>query len=73
MTIDVTRYTILNDRLFRVFNNYKIAVVSDLHNAKTGEDNSHLVSFIEKENPDMIAITGGLVDASKTDMEVNSR
>ena len=73
MTIDVTRYTILNDRLFRVFNNYEIAVVSDLHNAKTDEDNSHLVSFIEKENPDMIAITGDLVDASKTDMEVNSR
>lgn len=44
-----------------------------MHNAEYGENNRILISVIQKENPDMIAITGDLVDANKTDMEAAKR
>lgn len=70
ITVGVTRYSVENERLPAVFDHYKIAVVSDLHNAELGEDNKRLVSAIEKEKPDMIAITGDLVDSGRTDIGV---
>ena len=68
-TVGVTNYIVSSDKLPEAFDNYKIAVVSDVHNAEYGENNRLLISVIQKENPDMIAITGDLVDANKTDME----
>lgn len=68
-TVGVTDYIVSSDKLPEAFDNYKIAVVSDVHNAEYGENNRLLISVIQKENPDMIAITGDLVDANKTDME----
>lgn len=70
ITVGVTRYSVENERLPAVFDHYKIAVVSDLHNAELGEDNKRLVSAIEKEKPNMIAITGDLVDSGRTDIGV---
>ena len=68
-TVGVTDYIVSSDKLPEAFDNYKIAVVSDVHNAEYGENNRILIYVIQKENPDMIAITGDLVDANKTDME----
>lgn len=69
-TIGVTHYTITSDRLPDSFDHYRIAVVSDVHNAEFGKNNSKLVELIKKENPDMIAITGDLVDSNRTDLEI---
>ena len=55
VTVGTTRYTVASDRLPASFNHYKIVVVSDLHNAEFGENNSQLIKQIEKENPDIIA------------------
>lgn len=49
------------------FDGFTIAHVSDLHNHPWGE---RLIDKIEREQPDLIAITGDLVDASKTDLDV---
>lgn len=70
VTVGVTRYTVASNRLPASFDHYKIAVVSDLHNAEFGENNSRLAEMIEKEKPDIIAITGDLVDSSRTDIEI---
>lgn len=70
VTVGITHYVIKSDRLPASFNNYKIVVVSDLHNAEFGEDNGQIIEQTEKENPDIIAITGDLVDSSKTDIEI---
>lgn len=69
-TVGVTHYEVTSDKLPISFDNYKIAVVSDVHNAEYGENNSRLIALIEKQEPDMIAITGDLVDSSKTDIEI---
>lgn len=70
VTVGVTHYTVVGKRLPAAFDHYKIAVISDLHNAEFGENNSSLIYLIKKENPDMIAITGDLIDSGKTDIEI---
>lgn len=70
MTVGVTHYTVVSNRLPAAFDHYKIAVISDLHNAEFGQNNSSLISLIEKEEPDIIAITGDLIDSSRTDIEI---
>ena len=42
--------------------------MSDLHNAKFGKDNGVIIRAVKEEKPDIIAITGDLVDYSKTDI-----
>ena len=69
VTVGVTRYCITSDRLPDIFDGYKIAVVSDLHNAQFGRDNSQITKIIKKEHPNMIAITGDLVDSNKTNID----
>ena len=70
ITVGVTHYTIQNERIPEAFQGYKIVVVSDFHNAKFGDNNDVLVEKISKENPDIIAITGDLVDSSRTDIDI---
>ena len=70
ITVGITRYTVTSNRLPHSFDGYKIAVVSDLHNAQFGNNNSQLVEKIKKEHPDIIAITGDLVDSNRTDIEI---
>ena len=70
VTVGVTRYTVTSDRLPHSFDGYKIAVVSDLHNAQFGNNNSQLVEKIKKECPDIIVITGDFVDSNRTDIEI---
>ena len=70
VTVGITRYTVTSNRLPHSFDGYKIAVVSDLHNVQFGNNNSQLVEKIKKEHPDIIAITGDLVDSNRTDIEI---
>ena len=70
VTVGITRYTVTSNRLPHSFDGYKIAVVSDLHNAQFGNNNRQLVEKIKKEHPDIIAITGDLVDSNRTDIEI---
>lgn len=69
VTVGVTHYSITSNQLPDSFDRFKIAVVSDLHNARFGSDNSQIIRKIEEEHPDIIAITGDLVDSNRTDME----
>ena len=68
--ICVSHYSIQNDLLPDIFDGYKIVQVSDLHNALFGEKQERLIEKIENENPDMIAITGDLIDSNHTNVEV---
>ena len=69
VTVGVTHYSITSNQLPDSFDGFKIAVVSDLHNARFGSDNSQITRKIEEEHPDIIAITGDLVDSNRTDTE----
>ena len=54
----------------RIKNGFRIVHISDLHNAEFGSDNKRLIERIRSLDPDIIAVTGDLVDGSHTDIDV---
>ena len=73
LTIGTTHYEIAFENLPSSFEGYKIAQISDLHNAKFGENNARAIEILHEENPDMIAITGDLIDSNRTDIDIAVR
>ncbi|HHU53194.1 MAG TPA: metallophosphoesterase [Clostridiaceae bacterium] len=70
VTVGITHYNVQSSRIPSAFNQYKIAQVSDLHNAEFGKENSKLLNLLSNEKPNIIAITGDLVDANHTNIKV---
>ena len=68
--LELNRYTVASSRLPEGFDGYRIAHVSDLHNTEIGKENEKLLRMLREAEPDIIAITGDLIDCRKTDMEV---
>lgn len=68
--LELNTYTISSSKLPQSFDGYRIAHVSDLHNAEMGKNNEKLLTMLRDADPDMIAITGDLVDSRNTDIEV---
>ena len=68
--LELNSYTVSSDRLPEAFDGYRIAHVSDLHNAEMGKDNEKLLTMLREAEPDIIAITGDLIDSRNTDIEI---
>ncbi|MBO5287380.1 MAG: metallophosphoesterase [Clostridia bacterium] len=49
---------------------FKIAQISDLHNTQIGEDNCKIIEKLKEISPDIIAITGDLIDSRNTSIEI---
>lgn len=64
-----TQVTVASGALPKAFEGFKIAHVSDLHNAVFGRKNEKLLSLIRAAKPDIIAITGDLIDSRHTDID----
>lgn len=62
--------TIFSNRVPSAFSGFRIAHVSDLHNAEFEKGNSELLQMLSDNAPDMIVITGDLVDARHTDIGI---
>ena len=65
--IDVSRFTVSGAP--EAFSGFKIAQISDLHNAEFGADNQKLIEILERETPDAIVLTGDLVDGWRTNVD----
>jgi len=52
------------------FSGYKIVHISDLHNKSFGKNQEKLLKKIEEEKPNIIVITGDLIDRRKYNLEV---
>ena len=59
-----------SDRIPAGFSGYRIAQVSDLHNAEFGTGNIKLLQIISDNTPDIIVITGDLIDRSHTNIDI---
>lgn len=66
----INEITIKNEKIPADFSGFRIAQISDLHNAEFGKDNDELISMLEECEPDIILITGDLVDSRRTDIEI---
>lgn len=63
-------YTVCYQDLPESFDGYRIAQISDLHNAEMGKNNEKIIKMLVEAKPDMIAITGDLIDSRRTDIAV---
>lgn len=68
--LEINTFKITSEQIPSEFSGFRIAQVSDLHNTELGKDNKKLIQMLEESTPDIIAITGDLIDASDTDIEV---
>ena len=68
-SIQTTKISINSEKIPTSFNGFRIVQVSDLHNAEFGENQSKLLQTVKNISPDMIAVTGDLIDSSHTDVE----
>jgi len=60
--LDVEYFSVELEGLPKEFDNFKIVHISDLHGSQFGENNADIIRIIKRENPDIIAITGDIVD-----------
>ena len=65
-----TNYKVDSQKIPQAFDGFRIAQVSDLHNTTFGKDNTKLLALLEEAQPDLIAITGDLIDSRKAQPEV---
>ena len=68
--LEVNEYEVVSDRIPQGFEGFRIAQVSDLHNAEFGEGNEKLIELLSQTDSDMIVITGDLIDSRHTDIEI---
>ncbi len=67
--LETTHYTYEAEQLGVDLEGYRIVQISDLHNAKFGKNNQRLVDRIRECDPDMIVLTGDLVDSNHTNVD----
>ena len=67
--LETTYYTYKAEQLGADLEGYRIVQISDLHNAKFGKNNQKLVDRIRECDPDMIVLTGDLVDSNHTNVD----
>ena len=68
--LKINEFEILSDRIPQGLDGFRIAQVSDLHNAEFGEENWKLIKMLSQTDPDIIVLTGDLIDSRQTDLDV---
>ena len=66
----LSKLTVKGSNIPKSFDGCRIAQISDLHNAEFGDGNEKLIEMLQKAEPDIITITGDLIDSSKTDINI---
>ncbi|MCU5601143.1 metallophosphoesterase [Bacillus wiedmannii] len=69
--ISITEVNITSNKIPSSFKGFKILQISDLHNKKFGDNQETLIQKVKSINPDIIAITGDLIDSKSYDAEVS--
>lgn len=67
--ITVSSYEFKSEKIGKGLDGYKIVQISDLHNKKFGKEQSRLLAEIAALSPDIIVITGDIVDCRRTDIK----
>lgn len=66
--IGLTKYQYKTNKLSKKF---KIIQISDFHNKKIKNNNEQLINIVEKEQPNIIVITGDFIDSRKTNTDIS--
>ncbi|MGB5823982.1 MAG: metallophosphoesterase [Proteocatella sp.] len=68
-SISISKFDYVNAKIPVEFNDFTIAQISDLHNKKFGKNQVQLLNKVESINPDIIVITGDLIDRRKYNLD----
>lgn len=68
--LQVSYINIESENLPTSFDGFRIAQISDLHNTEFGEKNEKLIEELKETRPDIIVITGDMIDSRRTNLEV---
>ena len=69
-TLEVSTYQITSNKIPNEFNNYKIIQISDFHNNTSSKLTKKIVEKIKNQKPNIIVITGDLIDSTKTNVDI---
>jgi predicted MPP superfamily phosphohydrolase len=68
-SITITECDYINSKIPDGFNEFKIAHISDLHNKRFGKNQVNILTKLENLTPNIIVITGDLIDRRKYDLD----
>lgn len=68
--VDVQQIHVFTDKLPDSFHNYLIAHITDYHNRSSSLVDKQIIDSLKAEQPDIIVITGDLIDCKTTDVEI---
>lgn len=68
--LETNYYEIESENIPNSFESFKIAQISDLHNCEIGKDNKRLISKLKEASPDIIVVTGDLIDSRNTKIDI---
>lgn len=66
----VSNYEVLNSKIPVEFNDFKILQISDFHNTKLKILTNDLIREVKRQKPNIIVLTGDLIDCRKTNVDV---
>ncbi len=67
--LQLTKYSIVEKKLPKKMDGLRIVQISDLHHARFGDKQRYLIRKVKEQKPDIILITGDLVDRYNYDLE----
>ena len=68
--LQVSNYNIESNKIPKDFDGFKIAQISDFHNTKSKKLTNDLVEKIKKSKPNIIVLSGDLIDSNKTNIDI---
>lgn len=68
--LKVSKYEVKSDKIPKKFNKFKIIHLSDLHSCNFGKNNSKLIEKVNHEHPDIIVMTGDMVNKYDENFDV---
>ena len=63
LAVTVTEYAVECESLPATFSGVRIAQIADLHNTEFGKGNVRLINKLKSTHPDMIVLTGDIIDS----------
>ena len=67
--IVTTEHVFESEKVPENFDGFRITQISDLHDALFGENQEHLVEKVRETYPDVIFLTGDVIDSNRYDLE----
>lgn len=68
--LSVSEYRIFVPQEYGDLNGLTIVHISDLHNKEFGEGQERILKIVREAEPDIIAVTGDVIDSARTDVDV---